>query len=267
MKNTLNIINSNFNCPFHCPALFLKSHTFTKTEIQHWFSYGSLLGAIRNDSILPWTADVDISIWKPSINEPSTWQQAFAQFLKKEGLIVWRDLRFPSMARICYSKQAKKLLPYQTPYSHPNRYKHFTDVYPYVDLYFAEPHPRDSEDKHIWQIPGPCVFEKTIIFPLKTISIANNSVPIVVPAQPELYLEHTYGKEWRTPIKSKHGGKKLYGCKKNPADFNGTRPTQQPTPIPTPELSGSEYETEDWVEESTTIQQTTKIIDSPTKHL
>jgi len=36
--------------------------TLEKTDIIHWISYGTLLGAARNGTIIPWTSDVDVVV-------------------------------------------------------------------------------------------------------------------------------------------------------------------------------------------------------------
>ena len=55
----------NFYCQFSCSNIVLLWFNYfqhMKAKVTHWVSYGTLLGAIRQNTILPWTSDADIVV-------------------------------------------------------------------------------------------------------------------------------------------------------------------------------------------------------------
>jgi lipopolysaccharide cholinephosphotransferase len=42
--------------------LILIVKALEEAQVNYWVSYGTLLGAVRNQTIIPWTADIDFVI-------------------------------------------------------------------------------------------------------------------------------------------------------------------------------------------------------------
>ena len=49
---------------------------FKKYELPYWLDYGTLLGIYRDNSLLPWDSDIDISIFQSDFNAKSNlWKE------------------------------------------------------------------------------------------------------------------------------------------------------------------------------------------------
>ena len=107
--------------------LFNVTKYLDKFNILHWVSYGSLLGIIRDDMILPWTMDNDITLYK---NLNSIAETEFAESLLNEAHLKYLRL---GVGRVCVSDQHPVYKKYkQRPEDEQRIYE---DHYPYVDIY------------------------------------------------------------------------------------------------------------------------------------
>jgi len=155
---------------------FLRRHNVT-----YMVTEGTLLGAIRDKDIIPYTADLDLFIpregWEKValINEEQTGSKSY-YFMQDPDEI--------HCARVC--AVWKGLPANRAPFD-----KHFewnteklgTDLPYYMDIY--------DEDMDFAQS-----FEH-LVFPTSTVTIRNRTFP--APREKEIYIEARYGPSWRTP--------------------------------------------------------------------
>ncbi|OAD21065.1 LicD-like protein, partial [Candidatus Thiomargarita nelsonii] len=82
--------------------LFFTEDLLTKHGIFHWLDYGSLLGALRNQEIIPWDTDVDFGFLKADMEKVL----ALKSKVSKAG--YYFDESEPDIFRICYSKNNRQ---------------------------------------------------------------------------------------------------------------------------------------------------------------
>ena len=141
-----------------------------KAGIAHWITYGSLLGLVRQNSLLAWDNDVDIAV------TPGVSFEAIRTALLADGL---RPQRFqemdkqPASVKVCANGIS-------------------------VDIYML------SEQRGILvDFEGNSGFVLTMSHPKVTVSetiFGNKKFP--VPAETEAYLAHLYGPHWRIPARN-----------------------------------------------------------------
>lgn len=64
------------------PNFVLTINTFNKFKINYWVCQGTLLGIIRDQSLIPWDPDIDLAILKKNFNE-----KLIKKIMKKNGFI------------------------------------------------------------------------------------------------------------------------------------------------------------------------------------
>ncbi|MBW1616747.1 MAG: PqqD family peptide modification chaperone [Deltaproteobacteria bacterium] len=157
--------------------LFIKAVLILKSNnIPFFVTAGILLGWRRDNSFIPWDADIDFGVWKHKVEE-KTVIDAF----EKEGFTIDNLLPFGMDAIQIfyknynitidigfYSKQGKNAV-YKSNYQDSKNRK--------IDLKYIVP---------------AAIFEN-----LKTVNMFGEQVSI--PKNTEAYLEACYGAHWRTP--------------------------------------------------------------------
>lgn len=78
----------------------LKDITWALTQlgVEHRVIYGTLLGAVRSQTIIPWTCDVDIALPKADYRNVSTYSSV-AELLKTNGCHYYLGMSFMGMPR------------------------------------------------------------------------------------------------------------------------------------------------------------------------
>lgn len=148
--------------------LTITTNLFGQIGLKFSLAFGTLLGAIRDHSIIKGDEDVDIFIW----NEDLLLENL--QFLKDNN---YRLCRFIS-GRI---------------YSFRVNDRSYIDVYIKRPLYFS-----------IWSIYCTCLYDKAV--PKRYVSTFQEidflGGKYLVPENPEKLLEFYYGSTWRIPTRS-----------------------------------------------------------------
>jgi len=193
-------------------------------------SFGTLLGAVRNQSIIPWTMDADFVVHGHEFDEMKAVLRS-SSLLDRNGYLYFDDPKYKGLGRVCITKGSRKFSFYEE--NPPKKGKYF-DNYPYVDLY-----PMDVKLKYYIRVRyGPaCKYDLETIFPITKIPLLGREIN--APRNYTQYLRQLYGPEYMKPPSrtTMHG---LYkdACK----DWDGTSPS--PTPTPTPILQTNEKKPE-----------------------
>lgn len=181
-----------------------------QADITYWISYGTLLGAIRENQILRWTLDVDVVI--PTEEYGSMGKKIISEgVLEAKGYRFFYDKKYPDIGRACVTE---KVGPRFTKWELPepdvrNYYNH----YPYIDIYSTHEDTVKAREKGP-EAPvrvkfGPqCTYNVKTIFPLKKVSLYGHQM--FAPNNTTKYLTQLYGPNFMQPpdmrLRSGHGG-------------------------------------------------------------
>ena len=64
------------------PNFVLTINIFNKLKINYWVCQGTLLGIIRNQSLIPWDPDIDLAILEKDFDE-----SLIKKIMKKNGFV------------------------------------------------------------------------------------------------------------------------------------------------------------------------------------
>lgn len=151
-----------------------------KHQIPYWLEGGTLLGIIRENRLLPWDNDMDISI-----------KEEYAQKLE----IALKDLKY----RVRYKEFEKDDMPFKSGIKRlykirNNRFFFFRGTVT-LDIFIKF----RFEDKYFWQIGG-CKKSVPAHFYDELGSIEFNDKKYLIPQLFDEYLTHRYG-DWTIPVK------------------------------------------------------------------
>ena len=166
-------------------------------QVPYFVSYGTLLGAQRENNVIPWTADIDICV--PSLIKEST-RTVFSQMATCFDVEPYIDSDLFHL----YSKAADVEV-----VSHGWLRRSTA----YVDVYgaFGRGEAVTSEallylvGSHSARNPDGITLLESLVFPINASGVRIGDRSYAAPRDPEALLEIMYGKEWRTPDRGHSG--------------------------------------------------------------
>ncbi len=175
-------------------------------NIHFWMYGGALLGYVRNGDLIPWDKDIDLFVWKGDY--------ANILDLKKK----FKDLGFNYLIReknivLAWEDKNIAIMHYEIQEDIAIREKLVTQNKFGNMLYFgllikAVEHKMSNTYRLLWWLAlktGGCYLARQVVpshFFLNLKEIDFFGIKLKVPAETEEYLEYTFGKTWRTPIKN-----------------------------------------------------------------
>lgn len=164
-------------------TLELIADILEKHSIGYWLDGGTLLGAVRHNSFIPWDNDIDIGIWEKDKDKCLDILKQELKLSNKYKLVDASELRnFPED---CFFKIIGK-----------------DDNYEYLDIFcFGEKPDNNNNVYKLWwaisntnpkYIQKPSYhFDKNVLFPLSKIEFEGRLY--LSPNNPEKYVELQYG--------------------------------------------------------------------------
>eukprot|EP00585_Thalassiosira_rotula_P013498 CAMPEP_0196132254 /NCGR_PEP_ID=MMETSP0910-20130528/1960_1 /TAXON_ID=49265 /ORGANISM="Thalassiosira rotula, Strain GSO102" /LENGTH=321 /DNA_ID=CAMNT_0041391851 /DNA_START=124 /DNA_END=1089 /DNA_ORIENTATION=+ len=175
----------------------------SKLGLQYFLGFGTLLGLIRSDKVIPWTADDDFVIIDGLTSTLSLWDNS-------TGLDF---ITLPWPPRMCITKAFAngKLQKWGINSTKLAGLPVFKKGYPYGDIYPM----KNLTDKFIGREYPRCKHLYTDIFPIERRLVYNKSFALNFPKEPEQLLRRYYGLDWKIPLsnKAEHGGGSPLICK------------------------------------------------------
>ncbi|CAF1107295.1 unnamed protein product [Adineta ricciae] len=163
---------------------------FRRHHLPYVIIYGSLLGAVRNRTIIPWTRDIDIGFF----NWTYLRSESIRNELYQHGFYLFHTL---DLTRICVHKDAldkSLLLTQNTKESPPTQIFH---LHAYVDLYLATNPANLTRNSSIYSIEFSGKFLSHISFKTNA-TIDNQTYPTVDNVQE--HLVHFYKKDYMRDV-------------------------------------------------------------------
>eukprot|EP01116_Phalansterium_solitarium_P018992 TRINITY_DN5182_c1_g1_i1.p1 TRINITY_DN5182_c1_g1~~TRINITY_DN5182_c1_g1_i1.p1 ORF type:complete len:384 (+),score=77.57 TRINITY_DN5182_c1_g1_i1:70-1152(+) len=181
-----------------CAAYVLKGMLLALTDaldvanITHWLSFGTLLGATRSGSILPWTGDIDVTV-------PSTEFKALGPrltgntALEEAGYLFFYDPKYPDLGRMCATDMHDEYLPFAENRTDRHETLAYYNGWPYADIYQGAAVPGQTDRMMV--VYGPsCRFASQTIYPLGRVSMFGREMP--TPHETARYLTQLYGPDF-----------------------------------------------------------------------
>mmetsp|Transcript_8379 Transcript_8379/g.31305 ORF Transcript_8379/g.31305 Transcript_8379/m.31305 type:complete len:246 (-) Transcript_8379:816-1553(-) len=165
------------------------SNTFmTMQNISYYVFWGTLLGSFRDNTIIPYTSDVDLVVergYLSVLEGMEKWNQRYYFWIESQdiGRMCFRDTTSPGTKFWGNS---------------------FADVPVYVDVYVPL-HVSDSRGlRTLFTVVANCIFQTELIYNMTDnarFEIGKvGSVDIPAPVQSEKLLSQIYGESWATPF-------------------------------------------------------------------
>ena len=180
-------------------------------ELEYFAAYGTLLGMIRNNHVIPWTADNDVVV---SFRVAEELYKNRVYIEEKYGLRVFNDFYL----RGCLTDKFKngKLSKWNTTKYDESIKKSgnkgdWVAHFPYVDFFYAEINPETGK----FTDERACEYNQDEYFPPKRIPVYNHSFYINVPQEPVTVLESVFGRSWKIPDSSGNTAHGLSNCDGN----------------------------------------------------
>lgn len=153
-----------------------------RNNIPYWLDAGTLLGIIRDNELIPWDYDIDLSVSSTTIKRILSLKK---QFLPKYRLINRLDYseRLPDIYRSCKVKLILGKL---------SLLKKKQELH--LDIFF-----KYKVDSHYYWIDSSITKRVDSRFHDSLDTITWNGRQYSIPAHVEDYLTQRYGEDWRTP--------------------------------------------------------------------
>ncbi|KAL7533837.1 hypothetical protein ACHAXR_005480 [Thalassiosira sp. AJA248-18] len=160
--------------------------------LEYFAGYGTLLGLIRDDHVIPWTADNDFVVSFAVAEE--IWKQR-AYLRDNFGLNIFNDFYL----RTCISESfmGGALLKWETKkfdkvLAEKGQY---VDHFPYADFFYGDVDPVSG--KFIDE--RGCGYDLSSYRPAARLMVYKQKFPVSVPKDYNLVLDAGFGSNWRTP--------------------------------------------------------------------
>ena len=153
-----------------------------RNNIPYWLDAGTLLGIIRDNELIPWDYDIDLSVSSTYIKQVLSLKK---QFLPKYRLLKRLDYsdRLPDIYRSCKVKLILGKL---------SLLKNKQELH--LDIFF-----KYKVDNHYYWIDSSITKRVDARFHDSLDTIMWNGRKYSIPAHVEDYLTQRYGEDWRTP--------------------------------------------------------------------
>ncbi len=171
-------------------VLFYITNLLNQYDIAYYIDHGTLLGIIRDQTILPWDVDVDIATPAKEIEKIIKILDEKLAFFKSQYCSDnnWKY-------KLIYETNLEKTLHNKKELIVIKIFNESSDNDCSVDIY-----PKYLlDDELLWSInQRRLACKKNLVFPLKSIVFKDKVLKI--PNQKEAYLENLYG-DWKVPVK------------------------------------------------------------------
>lgn len=157
-------------------AEFMRKH-----EFQYWLAYGTLIGCVRDKTLIPWDEDIDLGI---TLNTAIVMLMCMNEFLNED--YGYKVSLHPETGKVCtigiFCSLKNSL---------------------HIDLDVFEPQQDFHIDKVARSIEFPgCYFPWRCIENMGEGELSGGTLDkhkFPIPSEPEIFLNNFYGNDWRTP--------------------------------------------------------------------
>eukprot|EP01029_Cantina_marsupialis_P026709 TRINITY_DN724_c0_g1_i1.p1 TRINITY_DN724_c0_g1~~TRINITY_DN724_c0_g1_i1.p1 ORF type:complete len:289 (-),score=61.48 TRINITY_DN724_c0_g1_i1:135-1001(-) len=179
------------------------SEVLDKFEIPYMIYAGTLLGAVRKQRYIPWTADADIMM-PFQVGYLLDKSKAFEEALAERDIIYWRDPKKSTdgVGRACLHKDSKLFPKSSKPFPDTkNKIGFYVANYPYLDLYSAKERVKGKFMNHLHRsgkiTKTSFQFETQSVFPTSKCAINGNEFTCARDTHHMLFVG--FGRNWRKP--------------------------------------------------------------------
>jgi len=194
-------------------------------KINYWLGHGTLLGIIRDNNLIEWDHDIDIAVWATEVS-----QEKILKIMKKENYILREgygvktpdlsfnkkggrivDFNFYEISKTEKDEEIAQILwPVPKNYlmklihalseagDYNGKFKLIINSLSLFKFFFKYLKNFCIKKGLFYKMQG---YSEPVRFIEKIKKMHFNGLTINVPSQPEEYLKHLYGNDWRVPKK------------------------------------------------------------------